>query len=57
MWHRVKALVILVWVVFYFFFNCMQEEAGYKYLCRLLGNKLHVVFVKTMSSSRIYIGY
>lgn len=33
----------------------MEKEAGFTYLRRLLGNKLHVIFIKTMSSHRIYI--
>lgn len=35
----------------------LEKEAGFKYLRRLLGNKLHVIFVKTMDSARIYIAF
>lgn len=39
----------------FFFLNCVEKEAGFKYLYGLLGNKLYVIFIKTMSSLRIYI--
>lgn len=53
LWHKIKALVIFV--LLFFFFNCVEKEAGFKYLHGLLGNKLYVIFIKTMNSHRIYI--
>jgi len=33
----------------------VEKEAGFKYFRGLLGNKPHVIFIKTMTSHRIYI--